>query len=373
MSNSKHLLPYGDALREFLNQPSITNSDIKNVFRRRGVFFSDNDKKNTIPTIIKSGVSPAELEELRDKIKAKEDNPKVHTQSVPWVGGEKKLLDSVHNDISIQDIVNDPFSNYKIIGAPNFVPIDNDRDHIEMEFSIERYDLTKSWDKNTAKFSGKITLRKDEDGVNINMRLTHTSPETKSIAQVVTRKIVKDLKADGCVDVSANIIRIRFNDFENQTRMQFLQDLSQKQLTNALYFKDTKDIGFRPDKSKVLPGNLSWMEEKISNFVLQGEKLHTTFFVKEDKYHQFLEVYRIEAAYSFEYEEYSGECTVSFNFHDLIAKNKNDAELMINVEKLTFSDRSISVSSSKVKESLLSQLEARKLSLHKLLKKKEVQ
>ena len=322
MNNKKYLLPYGDALRDFLNQPGITKAEIKSILRRRGVFFSNDDKQNTIPVIIKTGISPSELEELRDKVKLKEDNPKVQTQSVPWSGGNKSLLESVHNDLSIQDIVNQPFSNYKIIGAPNFKPINDDRNHIEMDFRIERYDLTKSWDKNTAQFGGKITLRKDSDDININMRLTHTSPETKFIAQKITRKIVKDLKDDGCVDPEATIRKIRFNDFENSNRMMFFQDLSQKQLSEELYFKDTKDIGFRPDGSKVLPENLSWMEDKIKNLVLQGEKLHTTYFVKDSKYHEFLEVYRIEAQYSFEYEEYSGDCTISIQFSDFISKNK---------------------------------------------------
>ncbi len=372
MNNKKFLLPYGDALRDFLNQPSITKSELKSILKRRGVFFSDDDKQNTIPLIIKTGVSPSELEELRDKIKLREDNPKILTQSVPWDGGDKTLLESVHNDISIQDIVQQPFSNYKIIGAPNFTHIDGDQNHVEMDFRIERYDLTKSWDKNTAQFGGKITLKKGSDNVNINMRLTHTSPETKYIAQKVTRKIVKDFKDDGYVKTSSSIRKIRFNDFVNENRLMFFQDLSQNQLSQALYFKDTRDIGFRPDESKTLPEDLSWMEDKINNLILQGEKIHTTFFVKEKKYHEFLEVYRIEADYSFEYDEYSGECSISFQFADFISKNKNDAELVINVERLSFIDKNISISSSKVKELLLSQLEESKLSLHRQYAKKEL-
>lgn len=372
MNNRKYLLPYGDALREFLNQSGITRADLKNILRRRGVFFSNDEKKNTIPIIIKTGISPSELEELRDKVKEKEDNPKVITQSIPWVGDKNTLVESVQNDLSAQDIINEPFSNYKIIGAPNFKPINGDRDHIEMEFRIERYDLTKSWDKNISQFGGKITLKKDSSGLNINMKLVHTSPETKTIAQKVTRRVIRNLKDDGYVDSNSNIKKIRFNDFNNENRVAFLQELLRNQLETSLYFKDTENIGFRPDGSVVLPKNISWMEEKIKNLVLQGKKLHNTFFIKDITYHQYLEVYKIEGKYSFEIDECEGSCNISLQFADFISKNKNDAELMINVEKLKFTKRSTSIPSNKLKELLLSFLETRKLALHGKYSKNEV-
>jgi|AntDeeMinimDraft_5_1070356.scaffolds.fasta_scaffold01472_8 hypothetical protein len=364
MNNKRFLLPYGDPLREFLSQPGITKTDIKSILRRRGVFFSDDEKVNMVPVLIKTGICPYELEELIDKVKGKEDNPKVHTQSIPWAGGDKPLLDAIPAELNIQDIIDQPFSNYKVLGAPNFKAVNGNQDHVEMEFKVERYDLTKSWDKNTSQFSGKVTLRKGHDNLDVSMSLNHTSQETKLVADKVSRRIVQNMKNEGFVNSEAEVRRIRFNDFSNSNRVAFLQDLSQKQLKEALYFKDTKDIGFRPDKKTELPSDISWMEDKIKNMILQGNDIHTTFFVKDKNYHRFLEVYRIEAEYSFSQEECSGDCRIVFEFSEFISRERTDAELLIRVANINFSDKISSISTNKVKEALLSQLEAAKLKLH---------
>ncbi|WMB74822.1 hypothetical protein RA178_09580 [Shewanella oncorhynchi] len=369
MNNKRFLLPYGDALREFLSQPGITKADIKAILRRRGVFFSDDEKVNTVPLLIKTGVSPFELEELVDKVKAKEDNPKVHTQSIPWAGGNRKLLDAIPPELNIQEIIDQPFSNYKVLGAPNFKAIDGNQDHIEMEFKVERYDLTKSWDKNTSQFSGKITLKKSANNLDVSMSLNHTSQETKFVADKISRKVVQNMKDEGFVHKESQIRRIRFNDFSNSNRVAFLQDLSQKQLNNPLYFKDTRDIGFRPDKKTELPPDISWMEDKIKNMILQGSDLHTTFFVKDKKYHEYLEVYRIEAEYSFDQNECSGDCRIVFEFSEFISRDKNDAELLIKVASINFVEKTSSISTNIVKERLLSQLESAKLKLHEQYRK----
>jgi len=368
MNNVKFLLPYGDSLRDFLSQPGITKADVKSILRRRGVFFSNDEKAYTVPVIIKTGLSPFELEELMDKVRTKEDNPKVQTQSIPWSGGDRKLLDAIPVDLDIQDIVDQPFSNYKVIGAPNFKAVEGNQDHVEMEFKVERHDLTKSWDQNVSQFTGKVTLKKDSGNVAVSMSLNTTSPETKYVVDKVSRKLISDMKSQGVVDKSSKVRRIRFNDFTNESRIQFLKEIIQSQKTENLYFKDIKDIGFRPDKKETLPGDISWMEDKIKNLILQGSDLQGTFFVKDKTYHKYLEVYRMEAEYSFEYDDYSGECKIKLEFSDFIAKDKYDSELSIRVDALKFSNKTLSISSNKVKEILLSQLESSKLKLHAMFK-----
>lgn len=369
MSNKKFLLPYGDGLREFLSEPGITRADIKSILRRRGVFFSSDDKTNTVPLLIKTGLSPFELEELQDKIKTKEDNPKVHTQSIPWSGGNRSLIDVMPADLNVNELIDQPFSNYKVIGAPNFRSIKRNPNHIEMDFKIERYDLTKSWDKNTSQFSGRITLKRGSGDVNVSMSLSHTAPETKFVVNRISKNVIREMKDHGVIDKDASVKKIRFNDFKNSDRIAFMQELSQQQVDPKLYFKDTRDIGFRPDKTQALPNDISWMEEKIKNLILQGSDLHATFFVKDKKYHQYLEVYKIDADYSFEFDDYSGCCRISFEFNDFIARERNDAELSIKVINLSFDSKSVSVSSNKVKERLLAQLESGKLKLHEKYRK----
>lgn len=47
MKDKKFILPYGDALRDLLNDQGITKADLKLVLRRRGVFVGSDDEPHT--------------------------------------------------------------------------------------------------------------------------------------------------------------------------------------------------------------------------------------------------------------------------------------------------------------------------------------
>lgn len=368
MSNKKFILPYGDSLKDFLTLSILSQADLKNLLRKRGVFFAEAEKINTIPLCIKTGIAPSELEELKEKVKTKEDNPKQQTQSIGWSGEDTTLLSSIQDDLDIHDLTNEPFKNYNIIGTPSFKPIANNPNNIELEFTIERHDLTKSWDKNTTQHTGKVSFKKSSGNKSVNMSFTHTSKETKIVANKIIKAVVKGMKSDGLVQPETQIVKIRFNDFDNASRIKFLKELSQNQKNNSLYFLDTKDIGFKPDNSMQLPDEISWMEDKINNLIIQGQDLHSTFFVKDQQYHPFLQVYRLDTDFSFEFDEVVGECRLSLEFSGFIAQGKNNAEFQINVTKLRITENESGVSHNKIKERLLSSLESDKLLLHQKYK-----
>ncbi|MDA0107696.1 hypothetical protein OH456_06045 [Vibrio sp. La 4.2.2] len=363
MKDKKFVLPYGDALRDLLNDQGITKADLKLVLRRRGVFVGSDNRPSYVTMLCRTGLTPAELIEVQEKIRVKEENPKVQTQTVKWAGGEQSLLQSVPKSYDINKLISKPFSNYKVLGAPSFKAIDGNKDHVELSFTVERFDYTKSWDKNRSQFTGKVRFKKGDDNVDICINLSHTSPQTKEVANLIAKDIVNTFKNCGLVDRNTSIKTIKFNDFTNESRIQFLKELSQKQFDNELLFKDTKDIGFRPDTSKELPEDLSWMQEKITNLILQGKNLHSTFFIHNKSYHQYIQMHRVDADYSFDYKDYSGSCRISFDFPDLVAKENQSSELVIKVVNLRFSKKNVSISTSKLKEMLLVHLEPKKIEL----------
>ncbi|WP_281223495.1 GapS4b family protein [Photobacterium sanguinicancri] len=363
MNNKKFILPYGDSLRDLLNDTGVTKADLKLILRRRGVFVCNDDKTSYITIIARTGLTPCELIELQEKIRVKEENPKFQTQTIKWSGGDKNLLQSMPKSYDINKLISKPFSNYKVLGAPSFKAVEGDKNFVELSFTVERYDYTKSWDKNKSQFSGKVRFKKGCDNLDISINLSHTSPQTKEVANLIAKDIVSNFKASGLISKNEMVKKIRFNDFTNESRVSFLKELSQKQFDNELLFKDTKDIGFRPDVSKDLPDDISWMQEKISNLILQGKDLHSTFFVNNKSYHQYIQMHKIEADYSFDYQNYSGTCRISFDFPDLIVKENLSSELIIKVINLRFKDKKVSVSTSKVKELLLSHLEPSKMTL----------
>ncbi|WP_421311206.1 GapS4b family protein [Aeromonas sp. 603757] len=366
MGNKKYLLPYGDALRDFLNNQGITKSDLRSILRRRGVFTASDEKSEQVPILVRTGITPPELSILLDRLRVKEDNPKIHTQTVKCTDNKLTLKAMIPSNFNIESVVNKPFSNYRLLGIPSFKSVGGDNNHLELEFTIERFDYTKSWDKNTSQFSGKVKLKKVGSSVDMNITLSHTSPETKEVANGITSKLIKEMKSSGAISEREQIKKIQFSDFTNENRVLFLKMVSQEQITNELYFKDTKDIGFSPDDTQTLPKDIAWMEKTISNLVLQGVGLHSTFFVKNKSYHKYIKMHRLEAAYTFDHSSFNGTCNIIFEFPEYITKGDISSELSIKISGLRFGDKN-DVSMGKVKEILLSQLDVAKLKYYEEL------
>jgi hypothetical protein len=364
MSNKKYILPYGDALRDFLNDSGITKSDLRSIIRQRGVFVSVEDKSIYVPLLVRTGLTPLELAGLHDNIKIKEENPKRQTQSITCKDDGVSLMSSIPAGYSIEEVVKKPFSNYRVLGVPSFKAIDGNSDNIELDFTVERYDYTQTWDKNTTQFSGKVKFNKKEESLGVDISLSHTSQETKEVANKIVTDFIKQMKSNGHIDNGEVVRKILFKDFTNENRIKFLRELSQNKIDADFYFTDTKDVGFCPDESEVFPDEISWMQEKVSNLILQGKDLHSTFFIKNKSYHKYLQVHKIDASYAFQFVDYSGTCKVSFEFPDFIAKQDLSSELIIRVSGIRFKDNLVNISQSKMKEILLSQLEKTKLNLY---------
>ena len=131
------LLPFGEALRGFLEQPFIAPADLKHTLRSRGVFLARNEKRDTIPVLVCVLLCPREFDELRECQSSREDNPKTITRALPW-NSRKSLLEAIPVDFKLADLIAGDFTNYKIIGTPAFVPVANNRNNICCEFRIER-------------------------------------------------------------------------------------------------------------------------------------------------------------------------------------------------------------------------------------------
>lgn len=158
--NNKYLLPYGDTLREFLNDGGISKSDLRTLVRNRGIFVSQEEKSAYIPILTKTGITPRELDELKENFNIREVNPKRHTQSIKCESNCPTLISAIPPNYRVNELVKKEFGNYRLLGSPTFKTVENDHDCVELDFKIERYDFTQSWTKNTTQFEGKVKLRK---------------------------------------------------------------------------------------------------------------------------------------------------------------------------------------------------------------------
>ncbi len=354
------LLPFGEALRGFLEQPFIAHGDLKHTLRSRGIFLVRNEKRDTIPVLVCLLLCPQEFDELRECQSSREDNPKTMTRTLPW-NSRKSLLDAIPPDLKLTDLITGDFTNYKIIGSPAFVPVGNNPNIICCEFQIEREDFSKSWAATKSIFKGKLRLEKNASGTRIKFILTHTAAETKD----VNRRFVKDLterfKRNGDVKRESEIETILFSNFDNERRIAFFGSLMKNLQPLGFEFVGMTDFGACPDPSVELPREVGWMKEKVDGMKINGVALQDIFFLKDAEYHRFFLLYAVEAKFKFDHGAAKGSCSIIFEFPDFMPSKDGGAEFEANISALALDSGCSHLNKTVVKEELLRQVNEFKL------------
>lgn len=328
-------LPFGEMLRGFLEQPFLTKAELASMLRERGIFTFQSDKRDTVPWITNLLLSPVEFDRLQEAQRTKEDNPKVNTQTIPWSSSDN-LIDSVPDNFDINSVLDLEFSNFTVIGSPNFVPIDGDANHLLLEFEIERKDYSKNWASAENQFKGSLELKKIRQGAEVKLVVTHTANETKYVANKASAGLIKHFKDRKHIKDTATLKKITFDLFTNPGRTFYFLSLSQNIASSLLKFEDLVDVEFAPDKEAALPEKIQWMEKRIEDLKLNGKGLHDTFFVKDKDLQPFVHLYHILARYAFDYKGLLGKCVVSIGFPEYARTKEALSELEVNVKSVSF-------------------------------------
>ena len=354
------MLPYGEMLRGFMEQPFVSKSDLKDLLRSRGVFTRNSEKNDTLPILSSTLLSPREFDTLRECQNSREDNPKIITQTIEWKS-EDTLLDGIPEEFDVNSILDLEFANYRVVGSPSFVPVKNDPNYIRMDFSVERKDLSKNWATNKRIFFGSLELKKMDEGNDIKLVVTHTAPETKSVASKVSTSLVKHFKEKGHIDSSKDLEKILFSRFTNPNRIAYLMSITKNCKSSLLDFIDIVDIEVSPDTNNPLPENINWMEEKINALKLNGTSLHKTFFVQDKSYHNSLHFYKVDSKFKFNIKGLTGQCVMSIGFTDYGLTKNVDVEMEVTIKNLSFDDFPRGVNKLEIKQTLLKEIENQKI------------
>jgi hypothetical protein len=357
--NIDQFLPYGEMLRGFMEQSFIGKGDLKELLRNRGIFTKNIEKHDTIPILSCTVLSPSEFDALRECQNSKEDNPKIITRTIEWES-ENTLFDSIPEKFDIGSVLDFDFSNFKVIGSPSFVPVDNDPNYLKMDFVVEREDMSKNWARNKSTFPGSIELKKEENS-NVQVVITHTAVETKQVAYKASSTLVKHFKENGLINPCKELEKILFSKFSNFSRVIYLLSLTQRCKSSILDFVDIVDVEFSPDPNCKLPEDIKWMEKKIEDLKLNGSKLHETSIFKNIDNYQYIHLYKIDAKFKFNVSGSSGNCVISIGFPDYERERNSEAEMEVNIRNLAFENYLNTVSKPEIKQALLKEIEGKKI------------
>lgn len=364
--NIDSILPQGEALRTYLIQPYIGAGDIKVALRNRGVFINSQEKEQTIPALTLSLIRPSEFSQLQLAYTTKEDNPKITTQTIKWQGSDA-LLDSIPDAIDVNKLLDLDFVNFKVLGTPNFYPVNKDLDTIRMDYVLERIDRSKSWADSHKTFKGAIEIKKNKAQDELILISTHTAPETRSTNKAISKHLVSHFKSVKQIDENETVTSIRFCDFTNENRFLYLLGLTQHSRLIAITFLEIVDIGIAPDPDNMLPADLGWMKEKIRNLDLKGFSLEDSGFLSNASYRPSLFLHRLDAKFRFSTSGLDGNCVISLGFPEFSAGQNKDSEIELRIKQITFDNTVKSIDKNDAKETILKELESEKIETFKTL------
>ncbi|AYC19706.1 hypothetical protein DZA65_02828 [Dickeya dianthicola] len=336
MKNKGEFIPSGDELKNLVAQLNCTASMINSILRERGVFCSSSEKINTVPNLITSFLSPEESYELLSSIKTKEKIDKVNFRDFE-IDIDADLLEQLSCVIEPDQLIKSDYVNFEISDFNDFTSLDGrSNNSIILEFEVCRKDILDDWYMTDKFFKGSVELKKNSDGMStqllMNVKLNHTSPETKEIAENIISLVENRLIDNKVIKISPHNGKVLFDDFENENRVAFLSELAKQHIGYLFYYKKIDDVHFNPDKESKYEDNLeltsNFLEKKIEQYRVKGD-LDEIISIKWKHIHPYVKVTKVVASYSIEYESYSGECKVSYEFSDYGRKNPVNPELCI--------------------------------------------
>lgn len=252
---------------------------------------------------------------MRECQRTKEESIKRITRKIDW-DTNLNLFDALKkNKLPYNEFIPKGGATYKFLDTSAFLPIDDDKNELRLSYTIERKDPTKDWVNSDSRHGSEIILKKVDDGKALEISMQYTTSETKEIDDKIFSHLKAYLKSNNYIRHDKEEIRIRFGDFNNQERLKFLLSLHNDDPFEVFKFKEITNVEISVDKTKSLPSNISWMENKVRNMILKGEKLHDMELLKDTKYHGALIVSGIEAKYKFESPASKGVCTIEYGFH----------------------------------------------------------
>ena len=352
MNRDEILLPTRDFLRQLMGHTMVKEASVKKILRGRGIFSGSGAKEVTAPLLIKTGISPSEYTNLQDSYRTREETPKYKTWQI-LSQGEMDLNDALPINQAWDNLLHDKFGAVVLSSIDDFTMVDDDPSHVQIGFSIERNDALKNMGSGKMKFSGKVEFKKN--GNILNVVLTHSSDETKFFAEKIANATIKHFKSVEFISNEQVILKIEYSDFDNESRVKFLNDLTRVSGSRNLKFVDTADIQFSSDASlDDHPEKISWMKDRIDNLKIKGKDLHNTFFVSDTELHPFLKIYTMQCNYDFEIYGAIGRCRLAFEFSDEDAIKDND--LVINISSFNIIENNSDLSKAQVKRKIIDEI-----------------
>lgn len=364
-------LPQGNNIRQLLVKSSITDPSINSFLKEKGVFLGHTEKNNSVPLLMKSLISPEDFTNLYNIQKVKEESVKHRTASINCTN-DFQLSEVFNETININQVIKERHTyrpDYKVIGTPNFY-FEDDSSAI-FEYKIERENALNDWTDNKTYHNGSLRIDKDSAGkVHISVQQNSTSKETQEVNSIVIAYVKERLTSKSLIKADETFTSIRFNDFDNTSRIKFLYSFANN---FSVYneFKSLTDLNLFLDSDVTSHDDIETFLNEIENLRLKGKSLHNHIFINSDKYHDKLQCASINLKYDLNYKGVDGAMYLFLSFPDFIKSRSQFSELQIQLNFALGNIRNKATTEKEIRKELLVIIDKMKIQKFEKHKKTE--
>lgn len=313
---------WGDRLRVLLNSSHISNGEITETLREKGVFFGSTEKSDTVPLLSACLLTPNEFTRLIEKSFVREsgkkyssDKFKLTSEDVDWKAELLNNFEAVIEGIKVAD-------NLEFASEPTIVSDPNGDARIT--YSIRVLNFSEDWIEQEIVYPGEIILKSSGCGLEIEASKSRTSKDTNKINGTIIGAIGKFCKSKGLI-TDEKPESIIFDNFTNSERIRFFLQLTSVN-TTELSFKEIGNFEIvRDQEAGALPKEqrIEWMEGHVNKIQIKGNDLGKIFLLQEPRYYQYYYLIKMTATYAFKFGANAGDCGVEFSFSGKTSRDDN--------------------------------------------------
>lgn len=304
---------WGDRLRVLLNSDHISNGEITETLKEKGIFIGSSEKSDTVPLLSACLLTPNEFTNLVEKSFVRESGKKyssskfkLTSSDADWKSEIQNNFDSVIEGIKLGDD--------RVFASEPALSIDSD-ENVRITYSVRILDFSKDWINQEITYPGEVLLKQSGNGLEIEVNKSRTSQDTNKINDAITGAIGKFCKSKG-ITTDEKPESILFDNFTNNERIRFFLQLTSIN-TSELSFKEIGNFEIiRDQEAGALPKEerIEWMEGHVNKIQIKGSDLGKVFLLKEESYYQYYYLIKMTSTYAFKFGANAGDCGIEFAF-----------------------------------------------------------
>lgn len=303
-------LPYGDSIKPFLNSDAIKSEDLKTFLKSKGVLFKTADKTKIVQLMTSMLFSPTDMESIIEIVNVSENLPSSSFVQFALTN-ENQEIPNLFSDNMINRTLLEKDLKAKIVSVEQKLP-DNNQGIYEYLVNLEEENPNKQALVSTTFSTAKVSAKVNSDTKKIEINKEYNSTPARLLTQRIVNQLYEKLLERNKIENEA--IEIKFSDFANKDRINFLFSFIDTESSNIFKASNVKSFKYMYDETQELPLECQDKKGKECTIRFKGTNLEGIKEVQEDNIKEIILGEEIVIEYKYEFQKILGLYEVTMNF-----------------------------------------------------------